>query len=82
MTRICKHLKIDRATTYTARHSFATVLKRSGASVEFISESLGHKNNQTTQNHLANFEDEEKKKWANMLLPDTEPESGETNMAN
>jgi integrase len=72
MTRICKHLKIDRATTYTARHSFATVLKRSGASVEFISESLGHKNKQTTQNYLANFEDEEKKKWANMLLPDSD----------
>jgi len=79
MTRICKQLKIDRATTYTARHSFATVLKRSGASVEFISESLGHKNKQTTQNYLANFEDDEKKKWANMLLPDNEPESGEPN---
>jgi len=72
MTRICAELKIDRATTYTARHSFATVLKRSGASVEFISESLGHKSKQTTMNYLANFEDEEKKKWANMLLPDTE----------
>ena len=72
MTRICAELKIDRATTYTARHSFATVLKRSGASVEFISESLGHKSKQTTMNYLANFEDEEKKKWANMLLPETE----------
>ena len=70
MTNICSELKIDRATTYTARHSFATVLKRSGASVEFISESLGHKSKQTTQNYLANFEDEEKKKWANMLLPE------------
>ncbi len=72
MTRICKTLETDRATTYTARHSFATVLKRSGASVEFISESLGHKNKQTTQNYLPNFEDEEKKKWANVLLPDTD----------
>ena len=72
MTNICSELKIDRATTYTARHSFATVLKRSGASVEFISESLGHKSKQTTQNYLANFEDEEKKKWANMLLPEKE----------
>ncbi len=72
MTNICNELKIARATTYTARHSFATVLKRSGASVEFISESLGHRNKQTTQNYLANFEDEEKKKWANMLLPETD----------
>ena len=72
MTRICKQLEIDRATTYTARHSFATVLKRSGASIEFISESLGHKSKQTTMNYLADFEDAEKKKWANLLLPDTE----------
>jgi len=72
MTNICKDLEIDRATTYTARHSFATVLKRSGASVEFISESLGHKSKRTTMNYLANFEDEEKMKWANVLLPETE----------
>ena len=72
MTRICSELEIARATTYTARHSFATVLKRSGASIEFISESLGHKSKQTTQNYLANFEDDEKTKWANMLLPETE----------
>ena len=72
MTNICNDLEIDRVTTYSARHSFATVLKRSGASVEFISESLGHRNKQTTQNYLANFEDEEKRKWANILLPDSD----------
>lgn len=72
MENICSEIKIDRVTTYGARHSFATVLKRSGASIEFISESLGHRNKQTTQNYLANFEDEEKKKWAEMLLPETE----------
>ena len=31
-------------TTYDAKHSFATVLKLSGASTEFISEALGHSN--------------------------------------
>jgi len=72
MKRICAALKMDPVTTYVARHSFATVLKRSGASVEFISESLGHRNKQTTQNYLANFEDNEKMKWANMLLPEPE----------
>ena len=30
-------------TTYVVRHSFATVLKRSGVSISVISESLGHK---------------------------------------
>lgn len=76
MKRICAGLEIPKATTYTARHSFATVLKRSGASVEYISESLGHKNIRTTQNYLADFEIEEKKKWAekmeNSLLPEAE----------
>jgi len=70
MKRICNDLEIPIATTYVARHSFATVLKRSGASVEFISESLGHKNIRTTQDYLANFEIEEKRKWAEKLLPD------------
>lgn len=56
-----------RITSYTARHSFATVLKRSGASVEFISESLGHSNIATTENYLADFEIAEKKKWAKKL---------------
>ncbi len=54
----------QKVTSYTARHSYATVLKRSGASNEFISESLGHSNLQTTENYLADFEIEEKRKWA------------------
>jgi len=72
MKRICADLEIPEGTTYVARHSFATVLKRSGASVEYISESLGHKNISTTQNYLKDFEIEEKRKWAEMLLPEPE----------
>jgi len=53
--------------TYTARHSFATVMKRSGASVEFISEQLGHSNTKTTEIYLASFEDEKKKEMAEKL---------------
>ncbi len=68
--KICSDLEIPDATTYTARHSFATVLKRSGASLEFISESLGHNDPVTTKNYLADFEIEEKRKWAEKLLPD------------
>jgi len=51
----------NEVTTYVARHSFATILQRSGASTEFISEALGHTNVRTTQNYLAGFEDETKK---------------------
>ncbi len=57
----------NRVTSYTARHSFATVLKRSGASLEYISESLGHSNIGTTENYLADFEIDEKRKWAESL---------------
>jgi integrase len=54
---IAKALELpQKVTTYTARHSFATVLKRSGASTEFISESLGHSNVLTTENYLSDFE--------------------------
>ena len=42
MKRIIKNLKIDKkGTTYVARHTFSTVLKRSDASTEYIQEALG-----------------------------------------
>ena len=54
-------------TTYSARHSFATILKQSGASTEFISESLGHSDLRTTQNYLGSFEDDHKKEVVKAL---------------
>ena len=47
---------IDALTTYVARHTFATVLKRSGVNVAIISESLGHSDLATTQIYLDSFE--------------------------
>nr|WP_319398780.1 site-specific integrase [uncultured Carboxylicivirga sp.] len=59
---IAKDVGIDKTlTTYTARHSFSTVLKRSGVSTEFIGESLGHNNLRTTELYLDSFEDDTKK---------------------
>lgn len=43
-------------TTYVARHSFATVLKRSGVNTSIISESLGHSSEKVTQIYLDSFE--------------------------
>ena len=43
-------------TTYVARDTFATVLKRSGVSVALISESLRHSDLSTTQIYLDSFE--------------------------
>lgn len=59
MKRIAKDLELNKGvTTYFARHSFATVLRNSGASTEFISEALGHSSMKTTQSYLAGFEQE------------------------
>jgi integrase len=67
--RIGKELGFEMSlTTYTARHSFATVLKRSGAPIEFISESLGHNNLKTTESYLGSFEDETKESYQRKLL--------------
>lgn len=43
-------------TTYVARHSFATALKRSGVATAVISEAMGHSDEQTTQIYLSDFE--------------------------
>lgn len=67
MTKIGKVLGIDKISTYTARHSFATVLKRSGANIAYISESLGHTDLKTTEHYLASFEREEREKNAALL---------------
>lgn len=43
-------------TTYVARHSYATVLKRAGVSTAIISESLGHSSEKITQIYLDSFD--------------------------
>lgn len=68
MAKISKALGYDPISTYTARHSYATVLKRSGANISFISESLGHSDIRTTEKYLASFESEERAKNAQKLI--------------
>jgi len=53
-------------TTYVARHTYATVLKKSGVSTSVISESMGHATEAITQTYLASFDNEvldEADKW-------------------
>ena len=48
---------LDHLTTYVARHTYATVLKRAGVSIAIISETMGHSDISTTQIYLDSFED-------------------------
>jgi integrase len=68
MKQIAQELDINKEiTTYYARHSFATVLKRSGATTEMISELLGHSSVIVTKNYLDSFEDDKIKEQTNAL---------------
>jgi site-specific recombinase XerD len=68
--RIAKETGITKKiTTYTARHSFATILLRSNAPLELIRESLGHKDIKTTLLYLGSFDPEVKKDFAMKLIP-------------
>lgn len=68
MKVIARDIGIAPFSTYAARHSFATVLKRSGADIKFISESLGHASVTTTECYLAGYGKEERKAFAAKLL--------------
>ena len=68
MKRIAANLELERApTTNFARHSFSTILKRSGVPIEMISEQLGHTSIKTTEIYLGSFENDQKRKIAKYL---------------
>ena len=57
LKEIGKELNIPiKLTTYVARHSYATVLKRAGVATSIISETLGHSSERVTQIYLDGFE--------------------------
>ena len=67
LAKVNKNLKLLAAelgveanvTTYVARHSFASVLKKSGVSIALICEALGHSDLATTQIYLDSFDNEQ-----------------------
>ena len=67
MRKLAEELHIPPFTTYTARHTFATVLQRKGVSVSYISECLGHCSVRTTEAYLAGFEPEDREKYSGYL---------------
>jgi site-specific recombinase XerD len=59
LKKLAKKVNIDEnISTYYARHSFSTNAIRSGASMELVSEQLGHADLKTTQNYFSGFEDD------------------------
>ena len=56
LRKIGQRVGIEHLTTYVARHTFATVLKRSGVNIAIISESLGHSDLSTTQIYFDSVE--------------------------
>ncbi|MEO6836796.1 MAG: site-specific integrase [Ginsengibacter sp.] len=68
MKRIAASLNLERSpTTNFARHSFSTILKRSGVPIEMISEQLGHTSIKTTQIYLGSFESAQKREISKYL---------------
>lgn len=69
MERLAKKLGIhSKVSTIVARHTWATMLKNNGVSVEEISESLGHVNLITTLKYLDSFPKEYHKRNTEKLL--------------
>jgi site-specific recombinase XerD len=69
LKQIAKDLGINaNLTSYVARHSYATVLKKSGVSIALISETLGHADLKTTQIYLDSFDNEQIDKALENLL--------------
>jgi len=67
--KLCKDNDLpEDVSTYWARHSFATISIRNGASMEFVSESLGHSNLNTTKEYFAGFDSDTKKKFAKSIM--------------
>nr|WP_319510188.1 tyrosine-type recombinase/integrase [uncultured Draconibacterium sp.] len=54
--QIAEELHLGHLTSYSARHSWATIAKNSGTSTEFIKEALGHSSVAVTERYLKSFE--------------------------
>lgn len=60
LKQIGKEVNISsKLTTYVARHSYATVLRRAGVATSIISSSLGHSSEKVTQIYLDSFENKQ-----------------------
>ncbi len=61
LKKLCDAHGLPRVTTYWSRHSYASLLKMQGVSVDMIRELLGHSNVKTTEHYLKRFDFEAKR---------------------
>ena len=54
--------------TYTARHSFASILKNTGVNIALISQALGHQDIKTIEIYLSKFDDKQMDEAMSNLL--------------
>ena len=65
---LCNDLEIEGELKFgTARHAFATTLKRKGAPISFIKDALGHGSEGTTEHYLAAFDREKRDEMSRLL---------------
>ena len=70
--RIADELEFEVTPTFMfARHSYSTISLKLGASIEYISEALGHTNIKTTRNYIDSFEETKVKEHNSKLLNPT-----------
>lgn len=62
LVKLCEANKLPPMTSYWARHSYASLLRKSGVATEMIRELLDHSDLRTTENYLKRFEVDEKRK--------------------
>lgn len=67
LARLCEANDLPAISTYWSRHSFASLLKGLGTSVEMISELLGHSDPKTTRAYLQRFDLDQKQKVSKKL---------------
>lgn len=65
--RIASELGIPRFTTYSARHSFASMLNWRGVDISYISECLGHSSLSVTEGYLSGFSHADRVRCAALL---------------
>ncbi|MGM9742601.1 MAG: phage integrase SAM-like domain-containing protein [Candidatus Cryptobacteroides sp.] len=65
--KIAEELGIPKFSTYSARHTYATILLRKGVNLKYISESLGHSSLSVTEHYLNGADKKDRMKHAKLL---------------